>query len=564
MLPNVQFNRLLTANPAINGPWIPVIVIAALCINGIWWGGTEIWNADQMAFKDFFRDGHLPFSPPKFNKPPLLAYMNFAFSVVPREIIVRSLEFLNDTQYGNSLDYIGVWLAKTLQLLFAVGSVYLLWRVVAGFSDNNTALVSAMLLASSAGFVIQAHLITTDLPLVFFVLLAFAASQKVFTEGRLRDYALAGLLIGLTGAMKYNGLVIGLALPVFHCFRTCRSGVIPTIAHPYLFAGVLLVPVGFLLGNPFAIIEFERFAFDLGYLFATSSEFIGAGGDALRQPRLFEILADDLAGRILILAAVIAVPVSIVLQFRTRKLSLASASVCAALLTALVYGAYLYPKTNVQVRWVLPILPLVLIGIAPVWAALRLRSPRIFAGATVVLVGYGLICSAWVGHRFTSDPRFDAIAWVDENVPDGATIESSTYTPNWNKHRRIDVVDVSMPSVTGRSRAYEVAFADNSELLRRTRQEEKEDPEDIAWYSLPALEARNPDYVAVSSLYYDRFLSGELESLYPELNRYFVSLLNGNSTYRVVFDQKCCKPVKYLYPREILFVDNRIVILGRD
>ena len=70
-------------------PWLPVLLTALLCAGGSWWGYTEIWNADQMAFKDLFREGAWPFSPPHFDKPPLLTYINFVFSVAPRVVLVR-------------------------------------------------------------------------------------------------------------------------------------------------------------------------------------------------------------------------------------------------------------------------------------------------------------------------------------------------------------------------------------------------------------------------------------------------------------------------------------------
>ncbi|MGH8223583.1 MAG: ArnT family glycosyltransferase, partial [Woeseiaceae bacterium] len=250
--------------------WLAVALTAVLCANGIWWGGPEIWNADQMAFKDFFREGHLPFSPEKFDKPPLLSYINFFFSMVPREAVVVGLELITGKEYGDSLNFLSVWLAKLLQLLFACGSVYLMWRIAASFATRGAAMISALLLATSAGFIVQSHLITTDLPLVFFMLLAFRGAQRIVTRGDMRVYVLAGVLAGLTGAMKYNGLIVGIAIPVFHAFRAYEGKLLPVIFNRRLIAGVAAVPAGFLLGNPFALIEYRRFATDLGYLFKTS------------------------------------------------------------------------------------------------------------------------------------------------------------------------------------------------------------------------------------------------------------------------------------------------------
>ena len=60
----VEAVRGAPALAAARRDWLgPVVLTALLCAVGIWWGWTEIWNPDQMTFKDLFREGHLPFSP---------------------------------------------------------------------------------------------------------------------------------------------------------------------------------------------------------------------------------------------------------------------------------------------------------------------------------------------------------------------------------------------------------------------------------------------------------------------------------------------------------------------
>jgi hypothetical protein len=44
---------------------------------------------------------------------------------------------------------------------------------------------------------------------------------------------------------------------------------------------------------------------------------------------------------------------------------------------------------------------------------------------------------------------------------------------------------------------------------------------------------------------------------------YFNLLLAGQAGYEVVFDRQCCRWSSLLYPRDLLFVDNRLVILRR-
>ena len=221
--------------------------------------------------------------------------------------LVGLLELLSGNEYGESLDFISVWLAKLLQALFACGAVWLLWRIVAECTTRSIALIVALLLASSAGFIVQAHLITTDLPVVFFMLLSFRASQKIWTDPRPATYVIAGLLIGLTGAMKYNGVVIGIAMLAFHLLRPGAPDLIDRFRDRRLLAGLVAVPVGLLLGNPFAAIEFQRFSTDLRYLFTTSPQYIGASGETRYDPSIIDTLATDLIGWPLVLAMAIGI-----------------------------------------------------------------------------------------------------------------------------------------------------------------------------------------------------------------------------------------------------------------
>lgn len=546
-----------------SGMWLILPLTFLLCLNGAWWGIFEIWNPDQMAFKDFFREGHPPFSPEKFDKPPLLPYINFFLSAVPREIVTLAYEVVTGTKAGKSLDFVGIGLAKFWQAMFACGCVYFVWRIVANSIDAAIAMVPAILLATSAGFIIQAHLITTDLPLVFFMLLAFWAAQRVFLRGVWLDYVAAGMLIGLTGAMKYNGMVVGIALPVFHFFRTAPKEWLRAAFDPRLVVAVILVPIGFLAGNPFVIVEFERFLRDLTYLFATSQAFIGAGGDSTAEPGVMSMLANDLVGWPLFIIGAIAAVYSTYLIVRTTNARLRATTLAAIAVTA-IYGWYLHTRTGLHVRWVLPLVPFALIAASAGWSRLRATQPQAATGVLSVLVAYGLLCSAWAGSRFAVDPRFDAIDWVRSNVPSGSRIESSNYVPRWTRYAGIDVADIRMPSVSGRHRLFLEAFAGDERITSLVPEYEKETADDAAWYSIAELQRRNPDFVVISSLYYSRFMDPRLQRLYPEISEYFARLQSDQSGYSLVFDETCCRVPAWIYPGEIPFVDNRIAILERD
>ncbi len=86
----------------------------------------------------------------------------------------------------------------------------------------------------AAGFVVldpnlQAHagLVTTDMPCAFFVLAACYACWRALEGGRLRQWALAGAVLGLAQAAKFTAVflvpILGLALPLAALWRWRRG-----------------------------------------------------------------------------------------------------------------------------------------------------------------------------------------------------------------------------------------------------------------------------------------------------------------------------------------------------
>jgi hypothetical protein len=75
-------------------------------------------------------------------------------------------------------------------------------------------------------------------------------------------------------------------------------------------------------------------------------------------------------------------------------------------------------------------------------------------------------------------------------------------------------------------------------------------------FTLPALQTRNPQYVAIDSLVYDGLTPGPVKD-------YFANLLAGKYPYRVVFDLPSPPNPAWVYPQKIDFLQNRITILER-
>jgi hypothetical protein len=239
----------------------------------------------------------------------------------------------------------------------------------------------------------------------------------------------------------------------------------------------------------------------------------------------------------------------------------ARAGTVAALAVAVLYTAKFGGYPRLEPRFLLPVVPLVLIATGICWQSERRMRVRLQTSILVALLAYNLLSSYWVGRRFANDPRMEALDWVARAVPAGSTFESSNYTPNWNLYPALQVNSQRMPRISGRGRLFADLFEGQDEILEGVRA--KDSDEGVFWYTSEALAQRRPDYIALSSLYYSRFFTGRTAAFYPEVSEYMTQLLGGALSYEIVFDSLARRSPRWLYPQRIGFVDSRVVILRR-
>ncbi len=534
-----------------------VILAAVLVAYGIWWGWGESWNPDEMAFRYIFNGGRL-LEPSDYKKPPFHTYTNFLLSVGPFNALQLAGKAITGQKW-NITPAMLTW-SRILQLLMFVGIVYATLRISARFAGDRAAAIVALLTATSAGIVLQAHFLTADVPVLLWMLVAFYVSQSILFDGRMRTYLFAGLWVGVATATKYNGLAVGLAIPIFHFYANRERPWRSILFDRRLFAGVALVIVGFVLANPYSVLDFQRFAADFAYNYAVTPVYNGANASHYGFGVFLHYIPDIIGWPATAACALACVFAITRLRSASRE---ERASVAAALGVFLLYFLEFGRPPRIETRFVLPVVSFLLIASAPFWAVALSRYRVFGATAAVALLAYNILASYYVGKRFSEDPRMLVQAWLRANVPAHETVESSTYTPRWNRHAGIDIDDVRMPTVSGRKRVLSRVFAANESMLEDISSREQE--ANLNWYAPGALTQRRPAFVAVDSMFYDRFLNlrgagGD----YPEINRFVNDLLANKLGYHVVFDRTTQASPAWLYPRDMDFVDNRMVVLARD
>lgn len=145
---------------------------------------------------------------------------------------------------------------RVLTVLVGTLTTGLLYRVGRQHWTRATGVVAALFLATLPFHMRHSQYITTDVAGAFMVLLALLGAVRLIDQARLRDYVLAGLLVGLAGSTKYNMILVALAVIMAHLLRWERQ----SLRRFWLLSGAGLSSlVGFVVGSPYALLDARGF-----------------------------------------------------------------------------------------------------------------------------------------------------------------------------------------------------------------------------------------------------------------------------------------------------------------
>lgn len=545
-----------------------IAIALIFSFHGFHWGWAESWNPDQMLYHDVLFQAW-PLEPEDFLKPPFQTYFYLVLARIPFGILGVLFNILG---IDTNLRMAELLWARTLNIGLLAGSVFLIFQITFRFFGPIAARIITLIFASSAGFIVEAHYLTADIPLVFWMLAAFYVIQSVALTGRRQAYLLSGFLVGIAAATKYNGVAIAIALIMAHFlflkpthFRAWKTA----IFHRYLLYGLGMILVGFIVGNPYAVITFPKFAADFTYNYITTPIYDGNAFTDRSYLKFFQLF-NEIIGPPVFGISIIAVTYTI---FLLLSRNCREAETKGILMLLVVFGLYYYKFAEfprLETRFVLPIVPFWLMLSAPFWQRVMSRRKVQRRMAIALLSGllvHNAACSWKVGQRFIEDSRMVAIAWFQEHVPANSTVESSHFVPKWSEMPEIHVDDTQMPFIKGRTRLFQELFDNDPWVMKKTEEFEGNlayEKYSEAWYSLEQLRQRSPDYVVISSLYYDRFLQNpKIAQHYPVPQQFFQALLAEPEPYQIVFEKSPKRQPDWIYPRNILFVDNHLVVLQK-
>jgi 4-amino-4-deoxy-L-arabinose transferase-like glycosyltransferase len=431
----------------VDGRWRPdphlvglaVILVATLALRlwGIKQGLPYSYNVDEATHfvpraVGFF--GH-NLNPNYFLNPPAYSYLLY---------LVFELWFgsADAVARAYTTDPTSVYvLARVVAAVLGVLSVWLTY--LAGrrlFMDRTVGLVAAAIGGFAFLPVFYSHLALNDVPTLAPVALSLYGIGGVMRYGRTRDYAVAGLGVGLAAATKYTGgiTVVCLGFAAAGAIGSADGGRVRLTIAARLALALLIALGAFLLANPYSVLDFSAFRDGLGQQASAAG-----GADPVK---LGTTAGSGIAyylwtftwglGWVPALAAAGGAVLLAVRRSWALALVLLPASVA--------FIVYMGDQQRFFGRWLMPIFPIaaVLGGYAVVELVRRLgRGPRVrrvpapLAGAiaAVVLLAQSVVT---VVHNDAvlsrPDTRNLTRAWMVANVPAGSKVVIEPVVPaNW-------------------------------------------------------------------------------------------------------------------------------------
>lgn len=526
-----------------------VILGGILCLIGINWGQVESWHPDKMALRIPIKRA-LPFKPSSYDKPPLHTYLNFFFAEVPARAL-RKLIGLPPC-YSAPFSLIA---SRLFTLSLYLASIVLIYNIGMQLFGKKTSELMTMVYATSAGIIAFSHALTADIPLLTAMLATFWMCMKIIHSPNMKWYLLAGILTGLTTAIKYNGLAIGIAVFLAHVLSLPRVTFTKIFFDPKFAFSMFMVPIGFILGNPYSIIDWNTFISDFIYNYKVTPVYHGV----LSGTSYFDFLMRSIeivglpTALLIAFALVYYVFLFIKKKLSSRQLKYSILLLSVFLLYYIKFGAF----TRLETRFVLPVIPYVFLMTGFLWERIQWQKTFLF-----ILIGYNIICSVYVGLRFLEDPRMDMYKWAQKNFKREDKVLMTSYSPGFRK--RCDLLSdfTRLPSVSGRYRKFSDVFKNDENIIKvLTRKEKENDTLALPWYNVEYIRQEGYNYIALNSIFYNRFIKGNAGNLYPNIAHFFNILLKESEDRRIVYDQETKPVLKWIYPQQIDFLRNRMVVV---
>jgi len=358
--------------------------------------------------------------------------------------------------------------ARVTAALLGVAAVWLLHLTGVRLWDRRVGLLAAALGAVAFLPVFYGHLALNDVPATAPATLALLGAALVLRGGGTRAALLGGAGAGLAAGTKYTAgiALLPLLTAIVLAARERREPLGRALLAPAA-AACAAALAGFLVANPYALLDFDAFRAGVGrQRTLASGEELAKLGLTQRNGVVYYLWS--LTWGLGWLPALAALGGAIRLLARDRRLAL------VLLPAPLLYIVFMGVQERYFGRWLLPVLPILILlaayGSMALAGAVAARAPRLAVPAValvaVALLAQGLIHSLHVDRVLARpDTRGSARAWLLANVPAGSKVVIEPFVParwlagtGWRRWdvTRADVDDAGRSLAAGRTRFVKV------------------------------------------------------------------------------------------------------------
>ena len=318
--------------------------------------------------------------------------------------------------------------ARLTNVAFAVGCVYVVYRIGTVTNGRPAGRLAALLLSLTWGFLVLAHEAGEDVPALFFLLLAVYAALRYVDSGS-EGWFYGGCLAG--GVAMAFKLTAGVAVPLFglaYLLRARRPGTTPRAAlvRPrLLLVGGVCGAAAVFVGYPGVLLGGVDV---LGARVARGASAKSSLHGYVAAPSWWWLLrgAAHAAGLPLLLALLATVPAALLrVRDRTTAGDWVALVLAALVVYRLVYSLWAY----VRPHHLLPVLALLVVALATLLSDWLERRPRVARPAVaVLLVATAVYAGAGVA-GYASQPRDEAAQWLATHTGENDTIETYVTDP---------------------------------------------------------------------------------------------------------------------------------------